>query len=214
MHLTNFRFPALLTALAIALLHFGAQALTPSQAFVNAPLEIFPTLDRTTRLDMMDYFKGGFATESKNSLGGGSAITSMSDTDINIKLTDASSAQLFLLPAGNDTLVAVITTVLTPVPDSKLTIYNRQWQAVTASAFSKPVLRNWLTPQGRKNEKNVSDAVPFLLITYAIDPATMTLTLSNGTRQFLSPDIYDSLEPYLLNSLKYSWNGKRFVLQK
>lgn len=209
-------FKHLLALASMALLAVApAEALTPSQAFVNAPASLYPTLDRNTRLDMVDYFTGGLSTESKNALGGGSAITDMTDRSITIKLTDASTSTLAILPAEGDTLVAVITTIQSPAPDSRMTIYDKSWSSsATAKAFVRPVLSDWLTAEGRKNAKTVESVVPFLLIDYVYDPSTSELTMNNNTRLFLSDEVYAIVSPYLLKQLKYRWNGKRFVSSK
>ena len=55
--------------------------------------------------------------------------------------------------------------------------------------------------------------VPFLLISYSYNPATLTLTLTNNTRSFLSEDVYSIVEPYLKTEILYKWNGKKFARQ-
>lgn len=194
----------------------SAQAqLTAAQAFVAAPRQVFPMLDNNARLDMIDYFNSGMATGTANSLKGKSRIAALSTLSMSISMTEASDYQLALLPAGSDTIIAVITTVATPAPDSKMALYTKDWNTnLTAKAFRKPALNDWLSADGRKNAREVETTVPFLLISYAYDPATAQLTLTNNTRAFLSDDIYQSIEPYLLDTLVYRWDGKRFAPQK
>lgn len=201
---------SLILCLAIAV-NANAQQLTATDVFKSAPARIFPLLENNTRLDMLDYFNSNMPNNTQNRLNGKSNITALSDDAITIKLSEASSCQLALLPAGNSQVIAVITTVATPAPDSKLTVYSGDWtQNLTAPAFRKPALRDWLTDEGRKHQSDVEMTVPFLLIEYSLDPSSGLLTLTNNTHRFLSEEVYEMVEPYLLKSIQYRWNGKRF----
>ncbi len=210
------RFKHLLVSIiAMIAIAESAAAMSPSEVFVNAPRRIFPLIDRNTRLDMLDYFNSGLTTSSKNNLGGGSSVTALSDHQISIKLTDASTVDLVLLPAGTDTLLAVISTVNTPAPDSKLTIYTSDWKtAVTPRTFVKPSLSDWLNSEGKKKAADVARMVPFLLVGYSYDPATATLTLTNNTPRFLSSEVYAIVKPYFRDKLLYRWNNKQFKAEK
>lgn len=210
--------PLIKGVLALTIIALSAtqlSAATAARMFADAPRAIFPLLDRNTRLDMLDYFNSGLRNESKNMLDGGSAITALSDTAISVSVTDASSVSLILLPTPADTLVAVISTVNTPAPDSKISIYSSDWKQIpTAKLFKVPGLDNWLTAEGKKNSTQVQTLVPFMLVAYDIDPKTLTLTLTNNTPQFLSDDVAETVRPYFHHTLTYVWNGKRFTLPK
>lgn len=190
----------------------GASAqTTAADAFKTAPRKVFPLLENDTRLDMLDYYNSGMSTASTNVLKGKSRITAQTPEMLEISMTDASTYHLVVLPAHSGSVVALITTVATPAPDSKMTVYTADWTAnVTAGVFEKPQLRDWLTAEGRKNLDEVEMTVPFLLIGYKLDPATGVLTMTNNTEQFMSEEMYDIVRPYLLASLSYRWNGKKF----
>ena len=200
----------LTTAILLAACVFGASAqLTARIAFTRAPQSVFPLLDTNTRLDMIDYFDAGMKTESKNALGGGSALLDMSPESLRVKMSDASVHQLFLLPAANDTLIGVIRTVATPGHDSSMTLYTSQWQpAARQHRFQAPVLRDWVTDPSHLPD--VETVVPFMLTGYSYDPATSTLTLTNNLKGFLSDDIYAMVADYMRPVLIYRWDGKRF----
>lgn len=205
----------LIVALLLMACSVSVSAKKAVEAFVNAPRQIFPLLDRNTRLDMVDYFVSGSDKQSKNALDGGSSLTSLTDGDLTIRMTESSNVQVAILPAPADSLVAVITTVLTPTPDSKIAIYSSDWsQNLTSKCFSAPEVKDWLNDEGRKNRDEVEALVPFLLVSYSYNPELSQLTLTNNTHEFLSEDIYAIVEPYLHKTLIYNWNGKRFTLQK
>ena len=204
-------------ALSAAMLCSAASAMAADarEAFLSAPARVIPLLPNNTRLDMLDYFNSGLSSASSNSMKGQSRILALSDQAISIQLTEASQLDIATLPAGSDTLIAVINTVATPAPDSKLTIFTPGWKSdITATAFTRPAVKDWLTAEGKKNAQDVESLVPFMLINYSYDPASATLTLTNNTASFMSDDIYSLVADYLKPQLTYKWNGRKFVAQK
>lgn len=182
------------------------------KAFTSAPATVFPLIDNSARLDMLDYFNSTKNLGSTNALSGRSRITEIKPGSMRIGMTSASTYQIAALPAGTDTLTAVISTVLTPAPDSKMAVYTGNWATVlTDKVFSRPVLKDWLTPEGSKKPDEVELLVPFLLISYDFDPSTLTLTLTNNTSSFLSEEVYEIVSPYLRQQLRFVWNGKKFA---
>ena len=62
--------------------------------------------------------------------------TCIRDRQIAVQMTDASTCNMAVIPAANDTLVAVITTIATPAPDSKMTVYSSDFaRDLTSSVF-------------------------------------------------------------------------------
>lgn len=203
----------IVAAAAVALIAPSAKAsLTASKAFATAPQSVFPLLDANTRLDMIDYYNSNLSTPSPNRLDGRSRITALSDKMVNIELTPASSCDVIILPAAaGDSLIAVISTVATPAHDSHISFYSRDWKEIPQTrVFEKPVLTDWLTADGKKNRSDVEIMVPFLLISYAWDPSTNVLTLTNNTKEFLTDDIYSFVKDYMLPSISYQWDGRKF----
>jgi len=185
--------------------------ITAESAFTTSPRHVFPMLSENAKLDMVDYFHSTVNKGAQNTFGGKSVITSLSADNMTVAMTEASNYQLALLPAGNDTLIVVITTVATPAPDSKMSIYSSDWKRnMTQNAFRKPVFREWLNDEGLKNQDEVEASVPFLLISYSFDPVERVLTLTNNTRSFLSHEIYEMVAPYLIDTISYKFDGKKF----
>ena len=207
----NHALRVVIAAVALVIVPSVVRAqLTAASAFTDAPQAVFPLLDRNTRLDMIDYFNNGMSTQSANLLNGKSRVTSISPMKVELEMTDASTYEIALLPAKSDTLVAVISTVATPAPDSRLTVYSRDFATHVKAAFVRPEVKDWLTPEGKKNSAQVDMLVPFMLVSYSYDPDSRTLTLTNNTGSFMSADLYEIVKPYLLSSLTYQWDGSKF----
>lgn len=194
---------------------FAAEAKSIDDVFKSAPAQVLPLLDSNARLDMLDYYNSGLSNKTGNSLGGGSAITGKSGERMDVKLTDASTMELALLPAANDSLIAVISTVMTPVPDSKISVFSGDWKEnLTGRMIKVPELDDWLTNAGKKHKAEVMQIVPFMLVEYDYDPGTQLLTLKNNTPHFVGDEIYQIIEGYVYPQMVYKWTGKGFVRQK
>lgn len=187
--------------------------LTASRAFAEAPQSVFPLLDHNTRLDMIDYFNSGMTTASKNNMDGKSRITALTPNKVEISMTDASSYELALLPTANgDSVIALITTVATPAPDSQMAIFSKDWSKnITNGIFTKPVLADWLTDEGKDDIGEVEGIVPFMLVSYSYNPDSQQLEVTNNTAKFMSPELYELVAPSLKKSMVFRWNGKKFV---
>lgn len=183
--------------------------LTASKAFINAPQQVFPLLDQTVRMDMVDYFESGMSTPSTNAFNGASAITSLTPDLVVLKSTDSSTAQLGLLTQSNDTVIALVTTLATPGLDSNIRFFKSDWTPLP-SKFARPEIKDWLNKQGKANQGEVEAQVPFMLASYELNPSEGTLTVTNNLQAFFDPDIYSMIEPFLIKSLIYKWNGKEF----
>lgn len=205
----------LMLAVAAATPQMVSARVTAADAFTSAPRKVMPMLDENTRLDMVDYFNSGMSTTSANNLNGRSRITALSPDQLTVSLTDASTCNVIVLPGEQNPMLALITTVATPAPDSRMSVFTADWKRdVTPSVFAKPTLADWLTPAGKKNMAEVEATVPFLLIGYVYDPATATLTLTNNAAGFLGEDVYETVAEYIQPQLVYKFNGKRFNLVK
>lgn len=187
-----------------------ASALDAADAFTQAPQQIFPLLDTNSRLDMVDYVRSGLDTPSANLLAGKSVITDLSPASLTVRLSDASTAQLFILQAGGKDVIALISTLATPGLDSTLAFYDAEWQPLDATRyFTKPGWIDWLATGG--SLADVKAVSPFMLASYDYDPATSTLTATNNLGRFLDPDLYETISSELRPTIVYTWTGGKFT---
>lgn len=128
-----------------------------------------------------------------------SRLNRLSDTGIELKADSGYTLQLHLLPARKDTVIAVIETIDTPIPDSRLTLYSRSWSPLPA-LWTEPQASDWLTPAGRKDRAAAVESAPFILAEYLFDATAGILTLKNRTEN----------QSYLIPELKYRWTPRGF----
>lgn len=202
-----------LTLSLFSLCALAASAITAADAFTSAPASVFPLLDRNTRLDMVDYFRNGLSTPSSNLMQGTSVITALAPNALTVRMTDSSTAQIVVLPAGSDSIIVLVSTVATPGLDSTVAFFDKDWKSLNASAYyEKPGWKEWVVPGASVDD--VTMQTPFMLASCEIDPATNTLTLTNNLSRFLDPDVYEMISASLRPSLVYIWSGKKFTQAK
>jgi len=181
-------------------------------AFINAPQVVFPTIDHMTRMDMADYFNSGSPKPSKNSLNGECRINSASDSQVTLSTSDVSSVELSLLPMKSDTIIMVITTLNTPVPDSSVKFYTYpQWKPVSKGLFMVPGLDEWTDKDAKIKREDLENAVPFILAKLSYTPESRQLVLENNLGDYLPQEANKLIDGALKQRLVYHWNGSRMV---
>ena len=205
----------MLLCLATAL---SGQARTIRDFFASEPDDIFITVPHTTRLDLMDYYDSGQRVEINNLLAGGTGLETLDSTYLKIRTSESRTVELLMLQySRRDTILAVIETVRTPVPDSRLRFFNSNWAPLSSIKPLKkmPTLDDFFLPTANKaKRKELTERLPFTLLemTFTGDKHD-TLTVKHGLQQFLSKEEFALFKPYLLPCLTYRIQGAKFKLQ-
>lgn len=207
-----YRYILMLLMMAIA--HCAVAQFTATNAFTNAPASIIPLLQRSTRLDMVDYFNSGSTTASTNLLNGKSKITALSDESISVSLSEASSLQMVILPMKTDSVIMIIETIAMPAHDSVVKFYTRQWTPIDETLFSPPVLNDWLTKDGRKQKEHVANKVKFMATGCVYNQDTQKLVIKNNILETLDKEDYNNFSQLFHPSLTYTWDGKKMKPSK
>ena len=206
----------LLTLLIIAVAgQCSIAARTAADIMAKAPRSVLPLLSYDTRLDMIDYFNSGMTTASANVMEGKARITAMADNEVAFETSSASLYQIALLPAGSDTIVAVVRTIMTPAPDSDVSFYTTAWQPLdNPKYFVEASIESWLTRDGMRRRYDIEDKVPFIIASYSYDPESATLTATQAFERYLSTEDFSAIKPFVKDRIIYKWNGKRFKIVK
>ena len=188
--------------------------ITASEAFVELPISVLDLIDKSRRMDMLDYYRSGSATPSAAIIGGTARITE--EKPMSIKLTvGQTDFQLALLYDGKNTIIALIETVASTVPDSHITFYDRNWNELPKQKglFKSPALKDWLTEDGKRERAYIEEVVPFIMARYDYDPDSKVLTISNTMENYYTPEDWKDISAKLKASIAYRWNGKQFTKQ-
>ncbi len=200
-----------LILLSIAGTSIATAKVSVADVLRKAPTRSMFMVDSLTVLDMYDYYSAGDARASQSLTADPVRITAADSMSVSIKLGNYTAYQVALLPARTDTMVMVVETISSSIPDSKVSFYDTNWMPAKGKLFSEPMLSDWLTPLGRKSRQLVEEKLPCLFVSYAYDPATSVLTLSNNSAAYFTDEEYGSLAPLLRESITMKWNGKTFI---
>ena len=196
--------------LSFALLPMTGTARTIADFFASEPGNIFPLLTRTNRLDMVDYHKSGQTVAIANNLTGESRLLELDSTYIKVQTSGSKMVEMLMRTAGKDTVITVIETVMTPVPDSRLTQWNVHWQRFTSDRlFAMPAIDDFIVKKmPQELRADLQDAMIFPLIRLSFTGEKHdTIEASHGLEQFLASNEYQRFAAYLKPSLKYRFNG-------
>ena len=202
-----------------ALACLGLSAMTVSartamkDIFVNSPRDIFTTIDSITRVEMVLYNEAGSETMSKNLFGGPCRIDYISDTELKVKTSPASSTDLYRLPAAKgDSVILAVTSVSLPAVDSHATMYSADWKELPAKMQLPSVndLDVWLTDEGKERRREVENAVPFVPALFVYSSATCTLVVDSSIRQLIGKDNYEQISSCLKKAISYRWDGRKW----
>ncbi len=199
-----------LTLLAAAAV-LGGAARTAADFFIDAPGSVMPYTDTNLRLDMLDYYRYGSDRAMPDRASTPLRITGENDRTMTVAVgEEGARVQLAVLPAGKDTLIAVVTTVMLPAPDSRVDLYNKDWTPARVKAPRWPVYSDWL-PEG---DSDSEARLPFVPAEAAFDSTATVLTFTCRADSFLAPEEYDMLRASLVPEIVYDVKGKTIKRRK
>ncbi len=199
-------------ALLAAAAAFNSAARTAADFFASAPDAVIRLLPQSTRLDMLDYFRFGSKKTSPNHLGGQAAVTAEETATVNYSISDRANGQIAMLTTRKDTILAVVTTVLTPLPDSSIEWFRADWTPAPPPV-AMPRYSDWLTDEGRQSTGRATEIVPFMLVKATFDPGATLLTLTNAARDFVAPELRDEADRLIIREKSYAVKGTKLSAQ-
>lgn len=200
-------------AMSMALLPLDGAARTIADFFASEPGNVFPLLTRTNRLDLVDYYNSGQTVAVPNNLGGTSQLEALDSAYLKVQTSESKVVEMRMLTTGTrDTVIVVIETVLTPVPDSKLTLWNSKWQMLrTDRHFKMPGIDDFIVKKmPRELRADLQDAMifPLIQLTFKGD-RRLQVEATHGLEQFLAPSEFKRFAPYLKPSITYRMSGTK-----
>ena len=194
----------------MALSPVTGSARTLADLFATEPGNIFPLLTSVNRLDMVDYYNSGQIVDIGNNLLGGSRLLEMDSTYLKVQTSASRVVEMRMRKVGKDTVLTVIETVMTPVPDSRLTQWNSHWQQYTSEKlFTMPTIDDFIVVKmPRDLRADLQDAMIFPLIQLTFKGENHdAIEATHGLEPFLAPSEYKRFAQYLKPSISYRFNG-------
>lgn len=207
-----------ITGLLLILFSNVSNARSIRDFFVNEPHDLFALIDASTRLDLLDYYDTGRIVSSQNNLGDDTQFIKVTDDFLSIQLSESSEVEMRLLfPSKNDTIIVVNSTIKSPVEDSKLEFFDTNWNTLDTKKFiTLPLIKSFISiPKEDKTPQNyILDAIDFPLISYSINPENASITASQNMEKYMSKEEYMKIAKYLIPTITYNFEGKKYKLAK
>ena len=199
-----------LIVLSMALLPLTGFARTVADLFATEPGNIFPLLTRTNRLDMVDYYNSGQMVAVPNNLAGETRLLELDSAYLKVQTSNSRVVEMCMRKVGKDTVITVIETVMTPVPDSYLSQWNVHWQRYTSNKlFKMPTIDDFIVKKMPSELRaDLQDVMIFPLVQLTFTGESRdTIEATHGLEQFLVPNEYKRFATYLIPTLRYRFNG-------
>lgn len=197
-------------ALSLAMLPLTGVARTIGDLFASEPGHIFALLPRTNRLDLIDYYNSGQMVPVPNNLTGEAKLVEMDSVYLKVQTSGSREVEMRMRTVGKDTVITVIETVMTPVPDSRLTQWNTHWQRYTSDRlFSMPAIDDFIVKKmSRELRADLLDAMIFPLIRLSFKGDNHdVIEATHGLEQFLAPSEYKRFAAFLKPSINFGFKG-------
>ncbi len=200
--------------LAFAALCMGVRSASLSDFFVSEPDSLFAIIDKSDRMDMVDYYHSGKKIEVANRLGGRSQIEDLSERYMKVKLSESATVELGMFVSNADTLLVAVSTVKAPAADSHLMVFDKYWIPLDAGKyFQMPGVADFLVGVSGKKKQELVSAVEFPLVSLSLG-VDGSLEARPTLSDYMAEEAYGKLKPYLADRLVYQWDGKKFRLKK
>lgn len=181
-----------------------------AEAFTTAPTAVIPLVDSLTRLDMIDYYRAGLTTMSRNNLGEESRLIALGEDSVVLKLSEKVTQAIYLLPLKNDTIYAVVKTYKLPALDSSIKFYDSEWNQIdTNRIITLPGRENWLIKSNRESKAKLAENLTFVTAAITIDVAAGELTFTNTLADLLPLESMEAVKDDIKPRLVYTWNRSK-----
>ncbi|MDE6097600.1 MAG: DUF3256 family protein [Muribaculaceae bacterium] len=194
-----------------------AGARTVADFFVAAPMyEAAPYLDANMRLDLLDYFRSGLPSRTTNVFDENASVTYESERALTVNVATGVVMQYGLAVSGQDSVLVVIETLPLPMADSRVTLYDTDWNPIRRQPLLTLTLDDWLSADGRAQRGRVEEILPFVTAEANFDADGNRILFTNTVGGYFadSDSTRAEVSRYLKPSLSYRFDGRNFKLEK
>lgn len=198
----------------------ASDTISVKRAFVEMPVNTLDLLNRSTRLDMLDYFAVDSVYKAQNALEGESFLKAVTPDFLSLQLTPVSTLDLKVVKTkkGSDLVVSVYTiSGDNQASDSDLKFFDSSMNELPRDKYLKlPDLSYFFDiPKGSLTTmKEIKEMVPFPTIEYFLSPVSTDIKAKLTVGAFMDQDDYNIMKLFLKPEITYRWDGKGYKLLK
>lgn len=177
------------------------------EIWLTMPDSLVTYLDKSKRIEMVDYVDMKVKAEVKNALEGMSVMDTLTHDFLQATLNEVCTLQMRTLPTEDDTVFCFVKTFRGPQAESEVVIYNTDWQKINNVSLPFPHLikPDTMSTITFDELKQVFD-IPIIEAQLSIDKPILTISVSALN---LSKEESEKVRP-LLSPRILVWNGKEF----
>ena len=182
--------------------------------FLAMPDSITPLLSEVNKADFIDFKASNMEAKVQNKFFRPSIMKTLTADYICIQMTENSTWQMKLLPLGDTYLVGIIETVGTNVKDSRLYLYDLDWQALTAESYQVKVqLADFIKSSAKSSDQVLESSLKALDIhtyLYSFSANTLELVIEFTGLNYLDQELQKKIKDFIKPKLTYQWKTEGF----
>ncbi len=186
-----------------------SQAKDIREIWLSMPDSLILYLDKSMRIEMVDYIDMQVKADVKNTLQGSSVMDTLTHDFLQVTLNEACTLQMRTLPTEDgDTVFCLVRTFRGPQAESEVCIYRQDWQKTRQLTFTPEafiVKPDTMTTATFDDLKHMMDVI-LVGASLSVDAPTLTVSASAVN---LTKGEADKIRP-ILPSRILLWNGKEF----
>lgn len=195
----------------------AVDTLTASRVFADLPISVLDLVDRSRRLDMLDYYAADSIAKIPNAMEGLSYLDTVAPDYLKVVLTPVTTLGVKVLPCKKGDVILTAYTIgdKDQAYDTDLRFYDSSYQEIDRKKFMKlATLDDFFDYPDKAVKELVARLVPFPTVLYEPEAVGSGMSAQLTVGQFMSADDYARIKQYLRPKLHYTWNGSKFNLEK
>jgi hypothetical protein len=184
---------------------------TTAELFISMPAREMPLLNTNARAELLDSFIANGNAATVNAFEDTCRLIALSEDRLQLSSPGGLTELIVLTMPNESKLVCLISTVFTPVCDSRISFFTIKWKPLETGLFFKPAGRNSFI----REESNASDPngtrIPLGMdfFRYEYHPEDQSLV-----QEYTSPNLLNDEEKpasmVITNSVVFQWTAGRF----
>lgn len=188
----------------------NAEAQPMSKLFLSMPESLAYNLNNEMRRDLIDLAEAGNKSVVTNIMQGTSELKALTEDYLLLQNTSSSNIEAKILPLNDTTkIICVITTVFSPISDSKVVFYSMKWEKRIGNYFTAPSPVDFMIKLTKEEQQKVLSVFDAVFLHYTLSPLSTQLTATLSSMDYLGQESRNEVLPFLKsNRLNFQWNGK------
>lgn len=181
-----------------------------STLFLSMPEELLYNLNNEMRRDLIDLNVAGNKAIITNIMEGTSELQALTGDYLLLHNTSSSTIEAKILPLNDSSrIICVITTIFSPVADSKVAFYSLKWKRLEGEFFTPLTPADFMIKLTKEEQQKTLSLFDAVFLQYTLSPLSTQLTATLTSLEYLPEESRKEVLPSLKsNRLNLQWNGK------